>query len=201
MLFRSGVTVKRGTCSAQLADCARMSRRARAFSLIEVIAAVGIFSMGVVSLVALFGAQLRPLMESEDGAIAASLMAPLRVELRRQIQAARSLAPVRVLIRSTAARDGPPQLLLAPRDGTFVADEHDERWTVSRAKPYFAIALLPNASLPYGEETDSPEGITFTAEFRWPALVTSAKAGTEPPWSAATPDVQSHLRLNGALGL
>ena len=84
-----------------------------AFNLIEVIAALAIFAVGIVALVGLFGAWLRPLAEMEDEAVAAGLMVPLRLELERRARETNSLAPVRALIlpvrRAKATRSSSPR--------------------------------------------------------------------------------------------
>ena len=174
-----------------------------AFNLIEVIAALAIFAVGIVALVGLFGAWLRPLAEMEDEAVAAGLMVPLRLELERRARETNSLAPVRALILTPAAASGPSgegdPFLVAPRSGAFVASANDERWATGWGPPYFVIRLYRNSSLPYGSDTDLPECVTYTAEVRWPGFVAGNSAEGSAPRVAAASTAQSHLRLQGAV--
>jgi prepilin-type N-terminal cleavage/methylation domain-containing protein len=181
----------------------------RAFSLIELIAAVSIFAVGMVSLLALFGARLQSLTDTEDEALAAGLTTPLRLELRRLSAPTSSLAPVRDLIRNEAivapvfggtGQSGGSGTLLAPRAGSFVAAASDPRWGQTAAEPYFAVSLHPNASLPYGAAADDPACVTFTVEVRWPAFIRRAGSG-EGELVPADPEVQSRLQLSGVFAL
>jgi prepilin-type N-terminal cleavage/methylation domain-containing protein len=181
----------------------------RAFSLIELLAAVSIFAVGIVSLLALFGADIQSLTESEDEALAAGLMTALRLELRRLTAQTNSLAPVRDLIRDEAiaapvvggtAQSGGSGTLLAPRTGSFVAAASDPRWGQTAAEPYFAVSLHLNASLPYSAAADDPACVTFMVEIRWPAFIRRAGSG-EGELVPADPEVQSRLQLSGVFAL
>lgn len=182
-----------------------------AFSLVEVIAAVAVFAIGIVAIVGLFSSLLRPLAELENEDTATGLAGALQVEFRRLTLSANSLAPVVERIKSVAAltelsRAGSlldpatdAQLLFAPRSAQFVAAYEDSRWHETHTSPHFAVALFRNPSLPYSEDALSPDCVTYTVEVRWPAFVQDLDASGAARVAPVPFRHQDHLRWQGAM--
>lgn len=95
-----------------------MVTRRSAFSLVEVIIAVGIFAVGVSGLLGLLGSLTRQQSANTDALLAQGLPDMLRVELRRVRTAAGSLDTLaaNIPVMSAAMADG--LSFVATRDGT-----------------------------------------------------------------------------------
>ena len=169
----------------------------RAFSLIEVVVAIGVFAVGMVAVVALFAPVARSVAGSSDAEAAATVAERLRDELTRRATVAGSFAPVVALFKNTTAngshevttadnaasaatdprRDA--RLLFASRDGAKIGTYTDTVWAtagsnqINDAEKYFEITLIrldalsPNTSA--ADATSST--LAYTARIRWPAFV------------------------------
>ena len=169
----------------------------RAFSLIEVVVAIGVFAVGMVAVVALFAPVARSVAGSSDAEAAATVAERLRDELTRRATVAGSFAPVVALFKNATANGGhevttadnassaatdprrDTRLLFASRDGSKIGSYTDTIWIdpvtrqINDAEKYFEIALIrfdalsPNTT---AADATSPT-LAYTARIRWPAFV------------------------------
>ena len=116
--------------------------RKRAFSLIEVVIAVGIFAVAVATILAMLPSTTKQAAGSRDIQTAARLPDAVRVELQR-------LAPNMAAFASFAAS---PRNLVATRDGTAVrvldADITREQYFLIEVAPFTDAALRYDAAKP-----------------------------------------------------
>jgi uncharacterized protein (TIGR02598 family) len=178
----------------------------RAFSLIEVVVAVGIFAVGMVAIVGLFTPVARWVSSSSDADAATRVADALRTKLQ-----AMPFGEVIALLKNTtgsghevSAADArgdynpaaDPQIVFASRDGSKVGVYADSVWNdpateqnTDREK-FFEIALIRNDALsPRPIATEPVEGETpvdpdatafvlaYIARVRWPAFVNVGGAG------------------------
>ena len=174
----------------------------RAFSLIEVVAAVGIFAIGMVAVMGLFA----PIAKSTSNVAEAEAATQVAGFLQTKLQG-QSLTAVDALFKnaisatrhqltdfdnaaSTNAGDLrlDPQLLFASRDGTKIGSYNDPIWAGSDADKFFEIALIRNETLsPQASTSTADDGtvttinpaatalyLAYTARIRWPAFVPDA---------------------------
>jgi type II secretory pathway pseudopilin PulG len=171
-------------------------RAARAFTLLEVVVAVGIFAVGMVTVIALFAPVARSVTDVADSGAAANIAGALGDWLQQRVAAAGSFAPVAPLLKVANGRGGhqltdadddpnastsdprlDPQILFASRDGTKVGPYTDAVWGASGAvddrEKFFEIALVRNETMsPNDASADATALVlTYTARIRWPAFV------------------------------
>ena len=180
----------------------RPRRAPRAFSLLEVVVAVGIFAIGMVAVIGLFAPIAKSVGRIQDADAATNVAALLSVRLQGQ-----SLTEVGKLLKvasgprthqltdadnnpNTAAADprADPQLLFASRDGSKIGFYADPVWGPTDVDKFFEIALIRNETLsPLGTPATDAEGTTttvnpddtalflaYSARIRWPAFVPDA---------------------------
>lgn len=167
----------------------------RAFSLIEVVIAIGVFAVGMVAVVALFAPVARSVAGSSDALAAATVAERVRDELTRRATVAGSFAPVVALFKNATANGGhevttadnassaatdprrDTRLLFASRDGSKIGGYTDTSvWgtgQVNDAEKYFEITLIRlDALSPNTTAADAAAStISYTARIRWPAFV------------------------------
>jgi len=164
--------------------------------LIEVVAAVGIFAIGMIAVLGLF----TPVAKSVGGVADADASAKVADLLRTKLQALGSDGLTPLLKKAVAGgheltvtdaksdyditKD--PQLLFASRDGTKVGLYSDPIWNdpvtrrPSDLEKFFEIALIRNETLsPAAGDAATPPPIVYayTARLRWPAFVADATPG------------------------
>ena len=167
-----------------------------AFSLIEVVAAIGVFAVGMVAVLGLF----TPVAKSVSGVADADASTKVADVLRTRLQGL-GPAPVTPLLKNAKATgheltdsDNKPdydltkeaQLLFASRDGTKIGLYNDPIWNdpttrqPSDAEKYFEIALIRNEAVsPVAADTATPPPIVYayTARVRWPEFVPDSAPG------------------------
>ncbi|MCX6951198.1 MAG: hypothetical protein NTV51_03300 [Verrucomicrobia bacterium] len=176
--------------------------RSSAFSLLEVVAAVGIFAIGMVAVVGLFAPVAKSVSNLADTEAATNVAGLLSDHLRRQ-----PFLDVAALLKvSTGANthqltdaDNAPnstaadptkdtQLLFASRDGTKIGAYNDPVWANLDVEKYFEIALIRREEVsPTPTTTTDADGVVtvnnpdsaaaflaYTARVRWPAFVPDA---------------------------
>lgn len=141
----------------------------RAFSLIEVVVAIGIFAFGMVAVLGLFTPVARSVSESADAEAAARLAEVLRTKLqampvtdviallKNTTTQVGALTPGHELsdadLRSDYDLAGDPQLLFAARDGSKIGSYGDPMWTNPTTRrnwdgeKFFEIALIRNEAI------------------------------------------------------
>lgn len=136
----------------------------QAFSLIEVVAAIGIFAFAMVAVLGLFSPIARSVVTSSDGEAAARIADVLRTRLQSM-----PFDEVAALLKNSTTQQGhelsdadakadyditqDPQLLFASRDGAKIGLYSDSVWTNPATRrnwdgeKFFEIALVRNESL------------------------------------------------------
>jgi type II secretory pathway pseudopilin PulG len=190
----------------------RPCRAARAFSLIEVVAAVGIFAIGMVAVIGLFTPIAKSVGSLKDAEAATNVAALLATHLQGQ-----TISKVGKLLKvkgpsglthqltdidnapNSAAADprGDPavtQLLFASRDGAKIGDYRSAVWsTTNDAEKFFEIALIRNEALsPPATVTDS-DGVSTPTNSDETALFLAYTARVR--WPAFVPDSTPTNRL------
>jgi type II secretory pathway pseudopilin PulG len=164
-----------------------------AFSLLEVVVAIGIFATGVVTVVGLFGALAKSVGSNAEVTAAANLGDLLREYLQSRVAAEGSFEPVLRLMPTAVDTTGAsPAILYANRVGTRIGEHANPLPGEDLRDEFFAITLRPvdtNGSAP-------ALVLAYIAEVRWPAF---GRGGTSGPVPANAPS-QQHVLLVGAVG-
>lgn len=147
-----------------------MAQRRSAFSLLEVIIAVGIFAVGVAGILGLLGSMTRQQSANTDALVAQGLPDALRVELRRVRMAAGSLDTLaeNVPVMTAAMADG--LQFVATRDGGRL---HSATYNTPSANPiatgerYFLVEVwrFDRAPLSY---TSGDYSLAMHVRVSWP---------------------------------
>jgi type II secretory pathway pseudopilin PulG len=171
-----------------------------AFTLLEVVVALGIFAVGVVAVLALFTPVARSVAGSADAEAATNIAGTLGDYLQRRTLATRDFTTVASLLKVSTAKshqlidaDNNPnntandprvdaQLLFASRDGTKIGGYNDPVWIdpatrqPSDVEKFFEIALIRNETLSPNDPAADQAAIVlaYTARIRWPAFVPDA---------------------------
>lgn len=170
---------------------ARERRSRGAFTLLEVIVAVGVFAIGMVAVIALFAPVASSVKDSADIEAALALAAPLRAELKRRAIVDGGLDQIAGLLKKPAASGGHEiveadanpnaasadprtdvQLLFASRDGARIGGYRDPVWGNTDEEKFFEIAFIRNESLAATDLAAEPRVmLPYIARIRWPAFV------------------------------
>lgn len=151
---------------------------ARAFSLVEVIVALGIFSVGIAVTLRLFAGiseSIRLTGETETGIRAAeTLMGRLRARPFREV-ASGLITEEEFQGMDSGRRSGRAtdrRLFFAdPKAGRIGPDE-DSVWIGHEKEKYFEIALVRDERLSPPAKDEQTACLVFTACIRWPASAT-----------------------------
>jgi prepilin-type N-terminal cleavage/methylation domain-containing protein len=172
------------------------------FSLIEVVAAVGIFAIGMVAVIGLFAPAAKSVGNLADSEAATNVASLLASRLQGQpisyvgTLLKVSTSPTRHQLTDTDNNPNAPtadpradlQLLFASRDGSKIAGyDNPAVWGTTDTEKFFEIALIRNETLspptPAADpsSTDLPANpddtalfLAYTARIRWPAFVPDA---------------------------
>ncbi len=187
----------------------RLLRRGSAFSLLEVVVAVGIFAIGIAAVITLFAPAAKSVSANADAEAATAVAQALAVQLQRRVVPTdpNPFAAVVALLKKSTATGGhelttdnarsdynialDPQLLFANYDGTKIGTFAETAvWGTpsSNREKFFEIALIRNEALspkgdPAAEPPTDPDAtalfIAYTARIRWPAFVALSGAGAQ----------------------
>lgn len=182
---------------------AKTSPVARAFTLIEVVVALAIFTIGMIGVVGLFAPIAKSVTGNSEAEIAARVAGALALRLQ-----AMPFSDVRALLKNATSKgheltdadaksdydiSKDAQLLFANRDGSKIGIYSDSIWIDaatgrnSDREKFFEIALIRNETLspndPAGDATTNV--LAYTARIRWPAYVpdtgtTAVLVGSNP---------------------
>jgi type II secretory pathway pseudopilin PulG len=158
---------------------------ATAFSLIEVIVAIGLFGTGVVALIGLFGSLARSIGAGTEMTVAANLGDPLRNHFLAELTQSRSLDSVRALLER--GDNSESIKLYASRDGLTIGAAEAAMWRDRASEQFFEITLLPLADAP-----NDLALLCYVADIRWPAGRGDAGGVSEAE--------QRRIQLPGAVG-
>jgi type II secretory pathway pseudopilin PulG len=174
---------------------------ARAFSLLEVVIAVGVFAVGMMAVFGLFAPVAKSVADNSDAAVAAQVAEAVHARLQGQ----KFDDVVKLLKNSTttgheltdadAKSDydvaADKQLLFASRDGLKVGAYGESIWVGGNREKFFEIALIRNETLSPRAASGTDEAgntvtvdpvataavLAYTLRVRWPAFVADSGAG------------------------
>ncbi len=179
----------------------------RAFTLLEVVVAIGIFAIGMVAVIGLFSPVAKSVGDTADAEAATHVADLLNVKLQSQgidVMAPRlkvkTGATAHQLTTSDARTNYNPAVLtenifFANRDGTKIGLYNDAIWKDSAGnnsdrEKYFEIALIRNEVISPPPSATAPDALlpvlAYTARVRWPSFVAlaggtgSAQVGANP---------------------
>lgn len=180
------------------------SRRARAFTLIEVVIAVGIFAGAIVIILALFGPLTRSIGEVADTSRAARLAEAINAELLRVCDAQVPTTGTKLDALADLVKNGAILRLVASNDGSHVVCETNaDNDPVTGTPP--GIALRDRYYLVEVRAQPAPLNYTagisaflpLAATIKWPYQVAT---GPAPPDALAADLTQAQtILLNYAL--
>lgn len=174
----------------------------KAFTLLEVVVAIGIFAVGMVAVIGLFSPVAKSVGDSADAEAATRVADLLTVKL--QTLGIDAVAPKLKVKTGTAAHElttadatvnydvtKDPKLLFASRDGTKIGFYNETAtWPNGDRDKFFEIALIRNEAI--SPLSSDPTGdallpvLAYTVRVRWPAFVPLAgSTGAVQPAQAA----------------
>lgn len=132
----------------------------RGFSLIEVVVAVGIFAIAIVSVIGLLGPINKTVSDVRDFDNASRVVAAVQGELQREAQ--------RIGLETFATTYLDQSPIYASSDGQKVAAGGATVWD-SDGEKFFAITLTRNTDLSDPDDDDKSGYLAFTIKLSWPA--------------------------------
>ncbi len=148
----------------------------QAFSLVEVVVALGVFAAGIISVLALFGSLASSARANREGEAAACIADALSSRLRT-LPFETVVASLRTATKPDDDAAASQNLFYASLAGDRIGQDGDPVWNGSDRDKFFEITLIRNEQLsPQGRDADAA-WITFNARVRWPAF--------RPPGSGA----------------
>lgn len=162
-------------------------RRFVAFTLLEVVVAIGIFAIGMVAVIGLFSPVAKSVTDSADSEAATRVADAVNVKLQSL-----GFDAVIPLLKATNGKTHKltdddaktnynvatdPQLLFASRDGTKIGLYADTKtWTTGDREKYFEIALIRNEAVMTSDPANDAIApvLAYVARVRWPAFVALA---------------------------
>lgn len=165
----------------------RPRRSLHAFTLLEVVAAVGIFAIGMVAVVGLFAPVTKSMASVSEAEAAARVSDAVQARLQAMpFDQALALIQTAAAVRANDA-DGTynpgagashPAVLFGQLNGEVgVYDVAKKNWrdggdrVVADANKFFEIDLIRNATLSPAANDDTAPMIAYTMRVRWPAYV------------------------------
>jgi prepilin-type N-terminal cleavage/methylation domain-containing protein len=161
--------------------------RRSAFTLLEVVVAIGIFAIAMVAVIGLFAPVAQSVTAAADAEAATHLADLLNVKLQSL-----GVATVAPLLKVSTGKTHQltdadaktnyditkdAQLLFASRDGTIIAPYADKAsWPNGDRDKYFEIALIRNEAIsPNNSALDAAAPVlAYVARVRWPAFISLA---------------------------
>ncbi len=161
------------------------ARRIPAFSLVEVVVAVGIFAIGIVGVLGLLSPSIKSVSEVGDTAVANRLADNIQVELERLgfTAVTTALPNSGALITLVANRDGSRVLLSTVADNDVAATDRPPG--ILHRDRYYGITVQQLSSLPY-VAANSPGFIALSVRVVWPYQIPVGPAGATTSPAAET---------------
>lgn len=147
-----------------------ISARARsAFSLVEVVVAVGVFAIAIVSVIGILAGVGKSVGEVNDADKAARLIGVVQAKLQDA-----------GFVNVKAAIDGGTSFF-ASEDGAIVALTGDSVWGGTNALKYFELNLIRNETLsnPTTNPDESAGFLAFNIRVSWPAYLPNGQEVTD----------------------
>jgi uncharacterized protein (TIGR02598 family) len=157
--------------------------RSSAFSLVEVVVAVGIFAISIVAVIGLLGPTNKSVAEVRDSDDATRVVSAIQAELQNISISSTGFTNVGSYLQATAPVDPADGVayttsykaytFYASRDASKIALGNDTRVPPifpDNKQKYFEIVLIRNTTLSPSTTTDQTSGfIAYTMRLRWPA--------------------------------
>ena len=155
------------------------SNKVKAFSLIEVVVAVGIFAIAIVSVIGLLVPITNSVVDVRDGDYAARLVTLAQSQIQN--------LGFNKLAGSTGYLDNPPAKgIYASMDGSKLALGDDPIWK-SDAEKFFKIELKRNTDLSKDAASDATAGfLAFNMIVTWTVYSQNGKQVATPQLSTMT---------------
>ncbi len=165
------------------------ARRSRAFTLLEVVIAVGIFAIGMVAVIGLFTPAAKSIGDSADAEAATRVADLLNVKLQTlgfagvvpllKVSTGKSHQLTDADAKTNYNPAADPQVFFASRDGTKIGIYADAIWQDPTTKrnsdrdKFFEIALIRNESVSPNDDTLAATMpiLAYVARVRWPAFL------------------------------
>ncbi len=143
----------------------RSHRPTGAFTLIEVIVALGILGGGLVAVMAMFAPLAEVSRGNEDTLAAAEAAVAVKTHLQKKPWA--------------QAVVGMAETFLVSRSGERLGRATDPVWPGHEAEEYFAVTVLPNEGLTGPIDQATLPWLAFRLRVRWPAAARGATGQRE----------------------
>lgn len=146
--------------------------RLSAFSLVEVVVAVGIFAIAISAVIGLMVPVSRSVADVSDRDQAARLMTAIQGELSR--------LPLTTIQQTVDTPPAANDRLFANRDGSIIAFGNDSKWgndlevgETADSRKYYEVVLRRDSTLsPGGAANNQSAGfLAVIAEIRWPGYL------------------------------
>lgn len=172
-----------------------LARRRRGFSLLEVVAAIGILAIGIVTVLGLFAPLTKSVTRNNETEAAAHVIDALieRLQSLPFDQVAGNLKTSAEILADDARPDYNPndtrretKVFFASLAGDKMGQASDPVWTdpvtrrPSDREKFFEIALIRNATLSPAANDPAAPWLAFNVRVRWPAFLPTAGGAAVP---------------------
>lgn len=169
-------------------------RMRKAFSLVEVVVAVGVFAIAIVSVIGILAGVGKSVTEVSDADKAARLIGVVQSRLQASPfnAIAGSLKTASEVAGESATYNptGDSDVFFASEDGAIVAPYDNSAWgkasggantsDAANALKYFELTLIRNETLsPSGPSDTSAGFLAFNIRVRWPAFLSNGTQVTD----------------------
>jgi type II secretory pathway pseudopilin PulG len=144
-------------------------KKERAFSLVEVVVAVGIFALAIVGVIGLLGPTTQNISDTRDADSAARVISSIQSALQQES------------FDVIAGKLGSGYLFFASRGGDKIGLADNGIWGGSDAEKFFEFKLERNTQL--SDNTSHPDSsagyLAFFISLRWPAYLPNGQKVTD----------------------
>ncbi len=162
--------------------------RKKAFSLVEVVVAVGIFAVSILGVIGLLAPTSKAINEVRDADDATRVVGAIQAQLQTLASTPAGFTAVQNALKATVT-----YTYVASRNGDkFLAT--NATWANNFTEPtkFFEIALTRNTDLSPSQAADASSGyLAFTITLRWPAWLPGAAGNNTTP----CPDAQKSTMI------
>ncbi len=176
-----------------------------AFSLVEVVVALGIFAVGIIGVLGLLVPITDSVSTNRDAETAARVAEGVQLCLRTE--AFPAVATSVLTAEQLKAQDSSPDYNLAMDDrlwfanvtGGKVGRRDDAVWQGNDREKFFEITLLRNEALSPEENDAVAPTLAYTVRVRWPFFIPTAPGGSEPRMIAGGQPARQVAFFTGAV--
>ncbi len=148
----------------------------RAFSLVEVVIAVGIFAVAIVSVLLVLPTLARRTAESGDAMVAQGLPDAIRSEMRRLAADGFDGFAASVPVMTSAATEG--YRMVAARDGVRLSSLAEDNGEIAEDERYFAVELWRFGTPPLAFVNAQSGALAVHVRVSWPYRLPGARKAT-----------------------